>query len=60
MQTTKAGDTIFKFSNLGLAKSFTYDATKIWIIILGDDEMFWVVTPAHAERLVRQGYELAH
>jgi len=25
------------------------------MIILGDDEKFWVVTPAHATRLIKQG-----
>ena len=59
MQTTKTGETIFRFNTLGAAKSFTNHAMKIWQIILGDDELLWVVTPAHATKLVRQGYELA-
>ena len=59
MQTTKIGETIFKFNTPWAAKSFSDRAIKIWQIILGDDELFWVVTPAHATRLLRQGYELA-
>jgi len=59
MELTKTGETIFKFNTLGAAKSFTDHAKKIWQIILGDDELFWVVTPAYATKLLRQGYELA-
>jgi hypothetical protein len=59
MEITKNRETIYKFNTLGAAKSFAYHAPKIWMIIMGDDELFWVVTPAHAERLVKQGYELA-
>lgn len=59
MQLTKTGDTIFKFRSLALANAFTEHTYKMWMVILGDDEMFWVVTPGHAGRLLRQGYELA-
>jgi hypothetical protein len=59
MQMTETGETIFKFNTFGRAKGFTDHATKIMMIILGDDMLFWVVTPAHATRLVSQGYELA-
>jgi hypothetical protein len=59
MQTTQTGETIFKFNTLGGAKAFTDHAFKIWMIVLGDDSLFWVVTPAHAARLLSQGYELA-
>jgi hypothetical protein len=52
-------ETIFKFNNLSTAINFIYRAIKMKMIILGDDELFWVVTPAAAERLVRQGYEYA-
>jgi hypothetical protein len=52
-------ETIFKFNNLSTAITFTYRAAKMKMIILGDDELFWVVTPAAAERLVRRGYEYA-
>lgn len=46
--------TIFRFNTLGAARSFS----PLWII-LGDDELFWVVTPADFERLIRAGYEAA-
>jgi ribosomal protein L15E len=59
MQPTEKTETIFKFKTLGMARVFAEHADKIWMVILGDDELFWVVTPAHAERLVRGGYELA-
>jgi hypothetical protein len=59
MQITKTKDTIFKFNTFSIATSFINRANKIWMIVLGDDELFWVVTPAHATRLLRQGYELA-
>lgn len=34
-------------------------ATKPMMVILGDDDKFWVTTPANAERLHRAGYEYA-
>lgn len=52
---------MFKFSNLALAQDFIYKrATKPMRIIMGDDCRFWVLTPARAMKLVRQGYELVH
>ena len=60
MQTTQTGETIFKFNTLGTAIFFTEHAIKhCWTIMLGDDELFWVVTFSHAARLMRQGYEEA-
>jgi hypothetical protein len=60
MQTTKTGETIFKFNSLGAARDFTEHAIRrCWTIILGDDELFWVVTFRHAAKLVSQGYEEA-
>jgi hypothetical protein len=51
---------MIKFSQLALAQDFIYQrAVKPMRIILGDDRKYWVVTPAHAMRLVKQGYELA-
>lgn len=51
-------ETIYKFHHLGTARAFVDRAIKLWQIVLGDDEMFWVVTPAHAARLERAGYEV--
>ena len=52
-------ETIYRFSSLANATSFSQRCVKIMMIILGDDEKFWVVTPAHATRLMKEGYELA-
>lgn len=57
---TVEGDTkMFKFNTLTAATNFVNRANKIWMIILGDDMLYWVVTPAKAAQLVKQGYELA-
>jgi hypothetical protein len=48
-----------KFLNFGLAKAFSSMTTKMSVIILGDDERFWVVNLAKMEKLLRAGYELA-
>ncbi len=50
---------MFKFSKLALAQDFIYNrATRPMRIIMGDDHLFWIVTPAEAHRLLKQGYEL--
>lgn len=49
----------YKFESLRNATEFVNRAKKIWMIVLGDDEMFWVVRPVDAARLGRQGYSLA-
>ncbi len=51
--------TIAKFNTLGAAKRHQNHATKIVMLVLGDDDLIWSVTPAVGERLVRQGYEYA-
>lgn len=50
--------TIYKFVELTNARSFIEHATKIMLIVHGDDMRFWVVTPADAARLQRAGYEI--
>ncbi|MDO8615026.1 MAG: hypothetical protein Q7T33_04750 [Dehalococcoidia bacterium] len=50
--------TAFKFRELGSALSFQGRCLRLMRLVLGDDEMFWVVTPADAARLERLGYEL--
>jgi hypothetical protein len=50
---------IFKFSQLCIAQSFVDRAKKILMIVLGDDGLFWVVSPADGERLITAGYEYA-
>ena len=57
---TKTGETIFEFNTLRAAKSFTeHEIRHCWTIILGDNELFWVVTFRHAAKLIKQGYEEA-
>lgn len=51
--------TTFKFNTLAMAESFTVRAKKIMLIMLGDDELFWVVTPSRAAQLEKLGYEYA-
>jgi hypothetical protein len=50
---------MFKFNSLAAATSFANRTIKPHAIILGDDELFWVVSLSTMERLLRQGYELA-
>lgn len=50
---------IYRFRNLGRARSWVDHGPKPQRIMLGDDERFWVVTPADAARLEHQGYEFA-
>jgi len=52
--------TAYKFESRTLAYSFCYERCSVPMrVILGDDDLFWVVTPADAARLVSAGYELA-
>lgn len=48
---------MFKFSRQQIAQDFADRAAKAMMIILGDDQKFWVVTMAEGERLIRSGYE---
>lgn len=48
-----------EFSSLGAAKRWASGCNKMHLVILGDNEKYWVVTPADAERLVKAGYEYA-
>lgn len=49
---------IYRFTSLALAQSFA-DRKQGRAVMLGDDERFWVVSMADAQRLERQGYEWA-
>jgi len=49
----------FKFTIQTAAWSFADRCHKPHRVILGDDQQFWVVTPAEASRLVKAGYEYA-
>ena len=52
---------IAKFSKPGNAENFIYGAHattgKMLRIFMGDDQLFWVVTMADGERLLRGGLE---
>jgi hypothetical protein len=50
---------MFKFNTLAKAQSFQNRAIKAMVIILGDDDLFWVVTLAEGSRLERGGYQVA-
>lgn len=52
--------TRFEFTNRNHAFSFADRAYKMHIVILGDNERFWVVSMADGEYLIRRGYEAAH
>lgn len=47
------------YRELGYAESAAYaHAVKPMMIVLGDDERLWVVTPTTAAKLERMGYEI--
>ncbi|QKI80600.1 hypothetical protein [Kroppenstedtia eburnea] len=48
-----------KFNQLATAQSFANRCQKIQMIILGDDDKFWVVSPREAKALETAGYQLA-
>lgn len=48
-----------KFTSLALAKSYASHTVKASAVMLGDDGLFWVVTLATMERLLRAGFECA-
>jgi hypothetical protein len=50
-----------KFNNLSTAISYKercIEPSK-WTIVLGDDELFWLVTNKEASTLIKFGYEIA-
>ncbi len=50
---------IYRFQRSDLAFSLADRAIKSMMVLLGDDERYWVVTMADGERLIRAGYEVA-
>jgi hypothetical protein len=54
-----AAERAYRFIERGHAFGFAQRGTKPLRVMLGDDERFWVVTPADAARLERGGYEYA-
>ena len=51
--------TIYRFLAAERAFSFADHAVKPMMVLLGDDERYWVVRMADAERLLRAGFEAA-
>lgn len=50
--------TTLKYTHEDQARRVVENATKMMMIILGDDGKYWVVTPATAMRLEKAGYEI--
>ena len=48
-----------KFTSLANANNFVNNAIKAMAVMMGDDNRFWVVTMADAQRLEKAGYEWA-
>ena len=46
-----------KLSDEDRARAYAARTTKPSRIILGDDEKYWIVTPAEATKLEKLGYE---
>jgi hypothetical protein len=51
--------TIYRFLAPERAFSFADHAIKPMIVLLGDDQRYWVVRMSDADRLLRAGYEAA-
>jgi len=53
--------TAFKFTTLSNAREFRYKMNQYskFSIVLGDNELFWIVTNKEASKLVKAGYEMA-
>ena len=49
---------MFKFNTEKSARGFRDRAVKGMAIILGDDGLYWVVTLAVMEKLIKGGYEV--
>lgn len=57
MSLTKSAP--IKFTSLSTANSFVNNAIKSMAVMMGDDNKYWVVTMADAQRLDKAGYEWA-
>jgi hypothetical protein len=55
----KREDRMLQYSSLQYAKAFSNRSKEATMIILGDNQKFWVVNLAQGERLLKAGYELA-
>lgn len=50
---------IRRYNNLSTANYAANNRDRGSMILLGDDELFWLVSLGDGERLLRAGYELA-
>lgn len=50
---------MFRFKSVQAAYRWADNAVKAEMVIMGDDNRFWVVTMATAEKLIRAGFEIA-
>ena len=50
---------VAKFNTLGYAKEYAWRAAKSMVVMMGDDDLLWVVTLGMMERLLKEGYEIA-
>lgn len=48
-----------RFASRSVAEAFVNRAVVTYMIVLGDDQNFWVVCPSDAERLIKAGYEVS-
>jgi len=51
---------IFRFNTLVNAQAFADRCEKMHMVVLGDNEEYWVAVPAVTEWLVKNGYEYAN
>ncbi len=50
---------IDKLSTIEAAQRWANNCIKLHVVLLGDDNKYWVVSFANAQRLVKLGYEIA-
>jgi hypothetical protein len=51
---------ITRFNTLASATAFANRCDKLHMVVLGDNDEFWVAVPAVTEWLVKNGYEYAN
>ena len=59
MSKTNLKNKPFEFSDLRNAQNFANRCNKLHMVVLGDNEKFWVVLPVDYTRLLNAGYEAA-
>lgn len=59
MKTQMDTKATLKYNSLNSALNVASRCKKLMMVVLGDDGLFWLVTPAEAERMQRAGYQIA-